>query len=132
MTFTASIKTVFSNLLTKNLPDRIKRLVFLASLLPRLCENQKFDKSVIHKLNQVMALSLSGDRALDLPIQLSKIIWRGDHGSTIVYPVREPEVEGVINRVLKTTPAWLQYQDQVSMRADLSKLLHNRDMIVAS
>lgn len=123
---------MFTNMLTKNLPDRTKRLVFLASITPRVCATTTFDKPTISKLNQVMALS-SQDGALELPIQLSRVIWKSDAGDSVIYPGQgKSGTEAIVERYLEATPKWLRYSDRKQMHDDLCRLIENRDMLLAS
>jgi hypothetical protein len=131
MTRSTSIKPFFAGLLMKHLPNRTKRLILFASLSARMCNTTRFDKSTLSKLNQVMLLG-SDDNALTLPVQLSKVIWKGDAGVQVHYP--EPQAvdpEEAISRVFEAIPQWLRYAQPETIRADLMTFMSHRDLIAA-
>lgn len=57
------------------LPSRMKRIVFLASLTAIAKNSNVPEKALIHKLNEVLQLSATGDAALKFPIHVSQLIW---------------------------------------------------------
>lgn len=131
MTRSTSSKPFLAGLLMKHLPNRTKRLILFASLSARMCNTTRFDKTTLSKLNQVMLLG-SDDNALNLPVQLSKVIWKGDTGVQVLCP--EPQAidpQAAIERVFQAIPSWLRYAQPETIRADLMTFMSHQDLIAA-
>lgn len=131
---TRRVRSGISKLLSRVLPTRTKRLILFASLSARFCDDKaKFDSATLHKLNSIMVLS-SSDQALSLPMHLSKVIWKGDSGNTLLYPTKsdtEAPGEDVINTILNEIPVWLRYSNKKGMREDLERLISHRNLIAS-
>lgn len=128
------IHSFFTSMLNHYLPNRTKRLVFLASLTARLKETQSPDTETISKLNRAMELAKS-DSAIKLPYELSRAIWHGktsyqifnaDISQESLHPIRVKEMS---TSVLLAMPSWLRYGSDTDMEQDVSKLLDRRSMV---
>jgi len=126
------------NFLKKRLPDRTKRLVFLASLTARLKDSEIFDIATLKKLNRVMALA-SSDAAIELPVCLSHAIWHGKSAYNILsidntnaneLVIDNKNIERMSLSVISIMPQWLLYGEQKAIRQDVEQLLNNYNSIV--
>lgn len=127
MKSTFSIKSLLSRILTKVLPDRTKRLVLLSSLYARMSGQTSFDSKTISKLNQIMMLS-SKDSALEFPMQLSRVIWQRDRGTSVLYPLETQEnEEQLVEQIFDKVPQCLLYSDKQAVSQDIAKLLSQRE-----
>lgn len=110
------------------LPDRMKRLVYLASLGAYIKGSTSLDDATISKLNKVMALG-SNDKALKLPVLLSKAIWDGKvtplpHDVYMEHQLGAATVEKVMaHAAVAGTPKWLRYGEEQLIQNDVEKLL---------
>jgi len=126
------------NFLKRHLPNRTKRLVFLASLTARLKNTEFFDIETLKKLNKIMVLA-SNDNAIGLPICLSHVIWHGRSACNIL-SIDNKENEAIVidgrnidkmtSSVFSGMPSWLSYGEQESIKNDIHKLLNNYNNIV--
>lgn len=121
--------------LSKYLPKRTKRLIFIASLTARLKGMEMLDVILLHKLNKLMNLC-NTEAALKLPISLSKAIW---HGMT-PREIFNQDVNNIctndvaaINRmsihVVSVMPEWLKYADTSVVIKDIKELLYNCNIL---
>lgn len=131
MSFTFLIKSLFSSILARILPERTKRLVLLSSLYALVSGTTSFDSLTIRKLNKIMCLSTE-DKALEFPMQLSSVIWRGDARQSVIYPVSESQSDwdSFITRIVDKVPKCLFYSDRQNIFKDISKLLSERGNLV--
>lgn len=133
-----AIRSMAAAALSKHLPDRTKKLMFLASLGARLSKRTTFDQGTLHKLNKVMDLC-SDDSALKLPVQISQAIWKGDKGVEVLRPdqniaeMSEEQLEKAVDQLMKASPVWLRYSTTDSpdeIRQDIKTLLLNREILI--
>lgn len=113
------------------LPNRTKRLIFLASFSARVKEAQVLDNDTLKKLNEIMNIAGSED-ALKLPVQLSKAIW---DGQTVFAqcrplhqqgPLQEPTMQDLVQQIKNAMPKWLHYGREGDVEADLTRLLQHK------
>jgi hypothetical protein len=125
----------FSTLLDRHLPERTKRLLFLASFSAQLKAPQEFNGEMLHKLNKMLELS-TDDAALKFPIHISHAIWRnrplelGVRIDSKALP-DQTEVRGIGLRIVSAMPKWLRYGDECKMLHDVERLLHNWQQVGA-
>lgn len=123
-----AIRRGFSNFLQNHLPNRTKRLVFLASLTARLKGSDTFDNETLHKLNKVMTLC-STESAMKLPVQLSRAIWRGKTSYEIFNAdlhagaLETARIKEMAARAISAMPGWLRYADDSVIEQDVARLL---------
>jgi hypothetical protein len=121
--------------LQRHLPNRTKRLIFLASLSARLKNTQNFDNATLTKLNQVMVLSHT-ESAIKLPVQLSRAIWNGRSAGEIFNAdlqkesLQKERLAELVANVINSMPAWLCYGEKETIEQDVSRLLNNRDAVL--
>lgn len=131
-----AIRAGVTSLLEELLPGRTKRLIFLASFSARLKGEAPLDNETLAKLNTVMVLS-SSDSAIKLPVVLSKAVWNGRTISEITHDeVRTPQtltkdrLQTIATSVLSAMPKWLRYDNDAAIRADVVKLIDNRNLVL--
>jgi hypothetical protein len=137
MSISTTVTALFASFLYRHLPDRTKRLMFLASLSARLSKKTTFDQRTLHKLNQAMSLS-ADDSALNLPVQISHAIWKGDNGVEILRPnenfaeMTSEKAEELIDGLISAAPKWIHYgKDDKELRSDVRELLMNQELLAA-
>lgn len=126
---TDAIRGRLANMLDRHLPERTKRLLFLASFSAQLRDPREYDQEMLHKLNQMFELS-SDDAALKLPVHLSHAIWRNrplEPGLRLT--LRSECIQGrastIATKVVKAMPRWLRYGDDKRMLTEITQLLRN-------
>jgi len=130
-----AIKGCFGNFLEKHLPNRTKRMMFIASLSARLKGTETFDNITLLKLNQVMALS-NTESALKLPVQLSRAIWRGRSSYEIFNADVQKEstqpsrIKDMAVQAAGSMPAWLRYDKNEGIEDDVVLLLNNSKVVL--
>jgi hypothetical protein len=124
-----------TNKLSHILPDRVKRLILLASLSGFICNKKVFTQETIRKLNSVMELG-SNEGALIFSMQFSKVIWKNKIGESILYPEQTTPTmciysnDNVIKQYTDKIPSWLKYADYQDMFNDIKKLFENKSVLV--
>lgn len=129
-----AVRNSLQGFLQAHLPNRTKRMVFLASLTARLKGSQPFDNETLEKLNRVMELA-KADSALKLPYELSRAIWRGK----TPYEILKTDVtEGSFSNVrikemsasiISAMPDWLRYGDHKDIEQDVERLLDHKSLV---
>jgi hypothetical protein len=115
------------------LPTRTKRLIFLASFSARVKEedatpSSTLDNAALRKLNELLTLG-ADPKALGLPVQLSRVIWRGRSVADIageqlpIDRITPDRVESVSQQIVSAMPQWLKYDPTDKMVGDVKKLL---------
>lgn len=121
-----------ASLAMRVLPERTKRLMFLASFSAHLKETNEMSGELLHKLNKMFELSVD-DNALKLPVHLSRAIWRNrplEAGvkQTLrvddIRPRSTPAISAIANKIIAAMPACLRY-DEAKMSEDVTKLIRN-------
>ncbi len=117
-----------ASLVQRMLPERTKRLVFLASFSAQLKETNEMSGELLHKLNKMFALS-ADDNALKFPVHLSHVIWRNrplEPGVrlSITTEVLHGRAHAVARKVIAAMPTCLRY-DEARMSTDVESLLRN-------
>jgi hypothetical protein len=126
---TVGMRVRFSSMLDRHLPERTKRLLFLASFSAQLKAPQEFNREMLHKLNKMLDLS-ADDAALKFPIHISGAIWRNrpfEAGTRIDTRTLQDQtdVRGLGMRIVSAMPKWLRYGDDGRMLGDVERLLRN-------
>ena len=127
------------SLLGVSLNERAKRLIFLASLSARFNDRNDIDRATLHRLNQLMRLC-STEAAMDLPVHLSKVIWRGKTIDVITAEQQiltptaftKEHLQQLAARVLNTMPKWLRYGPEAAMQDDVARLLEHRSVLLVA
>lgn len=117
-----------ASLASRVLPERTKRLMFLASLSAHLKETNQMSGEMLRKINELFGLSVD-DNALKFPVHLSHAIWRnrplepGVRQSLGAEDIR-PRVHAMARKVIDAMPQCLRY-DEPRMERDVESLLRN-------
>jgi hypothetical protein len=103
--------------------------------LPRLVFGQSqgrgrntIDNAALRKLNELLTLG-ADPKALGLPVQLSRVIWRGRSVADIageqlpIDRITPDRVESVSQQIVSAMPQWLKYDPTDKMVGDVKKLL---------
>lgn len=123
------------DLLQEHLPNRTKRLVFLASLAARLKGSETFDTETLRKLNRVMELGKS-DSALKLPYGLSRAIWQGKTSYELLSvdfaegALNQARKDEMVARIINAMPGWLRYGTNKDIELDVGRLLDNKSLVL--
>ena len=126
-------RSFFASILESQLPNRTKRLVFLASLTARLKATDKVDNEIFRKLNLAMELSKT-DSALKSPYYLSRAIWHGKASYEILgrdQTVQTPEqtcIKELASKIISAMPTWLWYGERSEIAKDVEHLLDNKSL----
>jgi hypothetical protein len=118
-----------ASLAERCLPERTKRLMFLASFSAQLKDPKEMNGELLHKLNVLLSLSVD-DNALKLPVHLSHAIWRNrplEPGVRLSLKAEslQDRAYSISRKVVAAMPSWLRYGDDASMSKDVVDLLHN-------
>ena len=117
--------------LVERMPAHLKRLVFLSSLTGVALNSKEPDDEFIGKLNSIMNLSDTGDKALRLPIYVNGLIWKyKEHIQSDLDTLKNPTIsreqkQACISRINKRISPWLKYADSNKMTMDLCKLFNS-------
>lgn len=140
MTLLSTVSPLWVKFLNDFLPNRIKRLIFLSSLLAYIQGTKNPDEELVCKLNQLLQLSHSSKSAM-VPSMLNERIWAGvvsrdkpvaNTGVVLSrlheiqdYKILTHQARTVSDNIIKNIPYWLKYGSNKQMRSDLVKLLTN-------
>lgn len=119
------------------LPDRIKRMIFLASLNAKINNMRNPSVEALNKLNNVLALA-TNTKAMELPMEISYSIWSGFNTKELINrgfscaglpginyrAMTSSQKLDLANCVIKNAPKWLRYNDATSMQTDLLKMFN--------
>lgn len=123
----------FKGFLERWLPKRTKRLIMLVSFSACFKERPVLDDRSLKKLNELMNLCRS-DKALELPVVVSRVIWRDTDVQELQPDLRssalsESKLAQCVQRIKASVPAWLRY-DEPRMEHDLRRLLEHRQEVL--
>lgn len=117
-----------ASLASRVLPERTKRLMFLASFSAHLKETNQMSGEALRKINELFKLS-ADDNALKFPVHLSHAIWRnrplepGVRQSITSEDIR-PRAQALASKVIAAMPQCLRY-NEAKMSQDVVDLLSN-------
>lgn len=113
----------FFQLFVKLLPDRIKRLMLLASFAAVAKDTKESDEQAIHSLNQILQLAVN-DNALKLPIHVSSMIWTNvnsyqkDLDTLKEHQRQQCDLQRCAARIVNGVPDWFLYGSKEEMITD--------------
>lgn len=125
MNQSALTKNIFYTFPIRLMPSRMKRLIYLSSLIATLRNTDSLDISAANKINNVLKLSSTGTNALMLPVSLSRSIWANKiviDGSVDKIKSNIDDKDAVLNsiyRIIDLTPKWIRYGRREDMVKDL-------------
>jgi hypothetical protein len=137
-------ESLITRLIGKVLPDRMKRIIFVSSLVAHINDCKNPDKELLSKINTL--LTLSGERgALVLPMKMHSQIWDkvelievftsknipiDDIHQIAEYKFVKNQARLVSEELVKRTPRWLRYASNTQMRSDLIKVFNNMENLL--
>lgn len=123
-----------SVLFNKLFSRRMKRLVFISSIVGLVYKVKDPDIKVISKLNAILDLANS-PQAMELPYLVKSVIWKdkdlnilGHDGKTIHiedvknFEMDSTDIDNLSTQVVSQTPWWLKYSSTEVMCSDLKTL----------
>jgi hypothetical protein len=140
--FKGSIRNYIERKCEQKLPRRIKKLIYVSSLLAYLKDLDDSNIEVIRKLNNIFHIAAFPD-TLKLPIRWKSTIWQDlnteevlyiHNGQSITFKqiseviLSDSDRSNIASRLFELTPNWLKYGQSDSMKKDLENiLLHLKD-----
>ena len=140
MTNTSSVReggfiyNQLSVLFNKLFSRRMKRLVFISSIVGLVYKVKDPDIKVISKLNAILDLANS-PQAMELPYRVKSVIWKdkdlniqGHDGKAIhiedvkTFEMDSKDIDNLSTQVVSQTPWWLKYSSTEVMCSDLKTL----------
>lgn len=131
------LKASLNRLLYKALPRRIRRLVFIASVVGYLHDSVNVPDALIDKLNRLLNLA-HDPNAIRFPIVIHNVIWRSlkevslaEHGivaSSLKEYIKnlktEEEISQLADLLIENAPCWTLYEKPEVIEKELKVLLH--------
>lgn len=109
-------------------PERTRRMVFIASIVALLSQQKNVDGETIHRLNKIFTLAHSDrEKVIELPMLLCTVIWEGTESAKICrdgvceLSWTSEKTEIFLRKIMPTIPTWLRYQDK-QMEDDIRNL----------
>lgn len=123
-----SINSFFGFLLAMILPERIKRLLFVASLAGYVKATTELDDKTMSQINELFSLC-TVENAMRFPLSINSIIWhersiRDDYNDIVhdTASFSDARVKLFIGRVKSSIPKWMLY-DNAQLDDDVRKLV---------
>lgn len=114
---------------------KVKRLIFISSIVGLAYPLREPDNLTVEKLNKVFSL-VRDPHALELPIYVKSVIWRdcdlrvmAQNGQSIcpaslIYgKVSDEDTQKLVRHVVDQTPWWLRYKTVSDMHTDMHRLI---------
>ncbi len=129
------IKRVVFKTMCENVPRRVKRIVFIASIASLLDESKTVEEELAIKLNSILKI-VRNTEGLLFPMVVKTIIWKSVIKDPLVsingriYKYNDLEnikqtdsnFTGLANYFISKTPLWMIYGSCELMQHDISKL----------
>ncbi len=134
---------VLSWLLTRSLPDPIKRLIFLSSLAAYIRDLDQPDIETLKKINEIMCLSGNAE-ALKFPMKIHTRIWGNFDTERLscdgincrslknfrLVGLPRSQMRIIANRLIDYMPVWLKYKSREAIRQDIYMLFLGLDSVL--
>lgn len=129
-------------LLSRVLPPKVKRMVFISSLAAYIKQLDEVDDYMADQLNLILGLT-DDSRNLRLPMHFSTSLWKGSdkelletaHCSRIsdltLRGLTLSESRKVANIIISRAPKWLIYTSKTKLREEIYKLFLSLEIIQA-
>lgn len=139
-------ETLFTKVIGKLLPDRMKRVIFISSFIANINDCKNPDKVLLTKINNLLTLC-SGDGGMVFPMQMHSKIWNEDLVKEVfinkdfditslkeiaAYSFSKGQARSLSEELVKNTPSWLKYSSNTKMKLDLVKVLVNLKQLIGS
>lgn len=128
--FEKALSFTFNKLFSK----RVKRLVFISSIVGLVYKSKEPDLTLISKLNSVLHIANSA-QAMQLPYRVKSVIWKDADLTTLshsgkslcladieTFDIDKEDIERLTVQVVSQTPWWLKYSSPEVMCEDLKVL----------
>ena len=129
------IRRYFYKSLYKKVPKRIKRLIFVASILALVDGTKEINKTLASKLNLILQVAYNVE-AMYFPMAVKSIIWKSVIKNPLVtiagntYNIKDlndirvldPDLSNVSAFLIDRMPAWLVYGSRDLMHRDIQVL----------
>lgn len=128
---------------TPPIPRRVRRLIFISSILGLIKEAKDPDQYLVEKLNKI--LQVGYNNAWALPMQVKSLIWKHLDSNIIeingrsiaLSDLRKVELDEKDQAVVgdwfvKRAPKWLKYGSEDLMRFDIATLIGQLQQLKAA
>ena len=128
---------LFERLAGQMLPERLKRLIFVASFTTEASAQEVLDPITARSINELLDVC-AREGSLELPSRMHRVIWRGRNVTAPVDAVISASTEDVttdkqsvigpaVSAIPKQIPKWLAYPQA---GADIESILKNHRKIL--
>lgn len=139
------IQRKFFGFLNENLPRKLKRLIFLSSLLAMIEDIKNPSDDIIKKLDELFKLANSNEMAIGFPMYIHSFIWqkallnslgtkenfRERLDTLVTEKLNSRDFRELCNFFYKSTPEWLKYGSKNLIENDLRILFKNMPTLLA-
>lgn len=118
------------------MPDRMKRLIYVSSILAVVNNSLQLDRDMVVRLNEVLKLAHTTVASMRLPIQLSKVIWKNSElFKTHFEALKQASLKDAcaidsIRIIVDATPDWMAYNTKEEIANDLITLFDHQNRFV--
>lgn len=130
------ISNYFKRVLTDKLPRRVKRLIYVSSIMGLIQQVKQPDMSLVNKLNDVFKIAKCPD-AFIFPMYIKSIIWRDvsfvaklsetgkaiSIGDVVHQELTPRDCKAIGEHFLANVPSWLRYGSDALMISDVVTLV---------
>lgn len=129
------VSRYFSNVARTKTPRKVKRLIYLSTILGMLQNQKDPDIELVKKLNEIFQVARDPNAYL-FPMHIRSMIWKGHCGSTIklvrgVVPITEiknlnltdTDATDIGVYFAEHSPEWIRYGSNDLLISDVKKML---------
>lgn len=122
---------MFERIAVRLLPERLKRLIFVASFTTEASAQEVIDPITARSINELLDVC-SREASLELPSRMHRLIWNGRNVRSMVDLVADSAEDRAtlgpaITAIVKQIPKWLTYPN---VAADIESILRNHKKIL--
>jgi len=115
------LKRFIEKSLSENVPRKIKRIIFITTLVGEIEGIKEPDNALLDKINTFFKLNTDSD-SLKFPFLFKKAIWND-------VEVKEKRIQDHPDIIVKTMPSWLTYGSKELMLDDISRVFELKDQL---
>ena len=122
----------------ETLSKRIKRLIFISSIIGLIKNMKSPEQEALEKVNSIFNIA-KDPNAIALPMYAKSLIWRDlcnkpievSSGKVIFatsidkQEFTNHQYQNIVDFFFRHTPKWLKYDEDVVMRGDINKIIKN-------
>jgi hypothetical protein len=130
------ISNYFKRVMTDKLPRRLKRLIYISSIMGLIQQVKEPDMSLVNKLNEVFKIAKHPD-AFIFPMYIKSIIWRDavsvailaednrtiNIGNIVQCDLTTRDCKTIGEHFAANAPSWLKYGSEALMINDVITLV---------